>query len=355
MTARSKSAIAAFFQTGDRPTQTEFSDLIDSYQDASDVLLALSSAAHNGGIGFVQIEGSASVTVRSAGAFGVLFVGAATTAAALGQLGLTAGAVGIQLLSAITTASAQNQLVLGTASPVQHARLGLGGAADATKILQITQAADAIAVDIVNSDDDKQSIFTHNSHASFAAAAITSNVTRAANAGYEFFSGFSGNLGDKEVSLQGDGVIKSDQAATTPADYAEFFENKTAGAIPFGVSVTMVGGHVSAATGNSAKPIIGVVRPPGASAIVANSHWSRSHKARKMDKWGRKVINDVGEFVATSDYDKKRPYVPRAERPNEWSIIGLLGQIPVLKTAPKAAQWVKMWDIDADTEMWLVR
>ena len=41
MTARAKSAIKAFFETGDVPTQTQFADLIDSYQDVSALLTAI--------------------------------------------------------------------------------------------------------------------------------------------------------------------------------------------------------------------------------------------------------------------------------------------------------------------------
>lgn len=41
MTARSKTAIKAFFETGDVPTQTQFGDLIDSYMDVGTLIDAL--------------------------------------------------------------------------------------------------------------------------------------------------------------------------------------------------------------------------------------------------------------------------------------------------------------------------
>lgn len=58
MTARSKSEIKAFFETGDRPTQTQFSDLVDSYIDTS-----------------------------AAGTVGLRILGAVTSASAASQMG----------------------------------------------------------------------------------------------------------------------------------------------------------------------------------------------------------------------------------------------------------------------------
>lgn len=45
MTAQSKNTIKAYFETGDQPSQAQFSNLIDSYQDAATVLTAISSSS----------------------------------------------------------------------------------------------------------------------------------------------------------------------------------------------------------------------------------------------------------------------------------------------------------------------
>lgn len=61
MTVRNKTAIKAFFETGDRPTQAQFSDMIESYQDTSyagDAVLTLVSGA----TGLIEIQGSANAT-----------------------------------------------------------------------------------------------------------------------------------------------------------------------------------------------------------------------------------------------------------------------------------------------------
>lgn len=86
MTAQSKSVIKTYFETGDKPDESQFADLIDSYQDANSNLTALASAG--------------------TGAVGLQVLAAATTAAAQNALG--GGTVGKQIFACVTTAAAQN-------------------------------------------------------------------------------------------------------------------------------------------------------------------------------------------------------------------------------------------------------
>lgn len=46
MTAQGKATIKAYFETGDKPTQAQFADLVDSYQDANSTLLQIASASN---------------------------------------------------------------------------------------------------------------------------------------------------------------------------------------------------------------------------------------------------------------------------------------------------------------------
>lgn len=85
MTAQSKTTIKSYFQTGDKPTQAQFVNLIDSYQDAATNLGTLSSA---------------SVTPR-----GLQLL--ASTSAQVGD-------VGLQVLAAATSADVIN--IIGAAS-----------------------------------------------------------------------------------------------------------------------------------------------------------------------------------------------------------------------------------------------
>ena len=53
-------------------------------------------------------------------------------------------------------------------------------------------------------------------------------------------------------------------------------------------------------------------------------------------------------------WDKTATYVPREER-DEWIVVGMLGQIPILKGQPMHSSWIKMRDISATVEEWLVK
>lgn len=109
MGIRTKSALQTTFETGDKPTQADFANLIDT-------MVAIPTA---NATGLVEIESTASSTTRTIGAFGVQIIGAATTASARGALAIaSAGSVGDQIFASNTTASAVGHLgatSLGTA------------------------------------------------------------------------------------------------------------------------------------------------------------------------------------------------------------------------------------------------
>lgn len=54
------------------------------------------------------------------------------------------------------------------------------------------------------------------------------------------------------------------------------------------------------------------------------------------------------------DYYPTQIYKPRADRP-EWDTVGLMGKLRVLKGQPVGARWIKMRDVSAEVEEWLVR
>ena len=57
---------------------------------------------------------------------------------------------------------------------------------------------------------------------------------------------------------------------------------------------------------------------------------------------------------ANSNYDPSEAYIPREER-DEWVVVGMLGQVPVLKNEKTGDRWIKMKDISSETEEWLIR
>ena len=63
MTATSKAVIKSYFESGDTPTGSNFSDLIDSYQDYSPVLNYIATAASSAQAGYViTSDGAGNVT-----------------------------------------------------------------------------------------------------------------------------------------------------------------------------------------------------------------------------------------------------------------------------------------------------
>lgn len=68
MTAQSKTVIKSYFETNDRPTQAEFGDLIDSYQDYSTAVTRLASAVTSAGSSLnVQTDGSGGFVLAAGG------------------------------------------------------------------------------------------------------------------------------------------------------------------------------------------------------------------------------------------------------------------------------------------------
>ncbi|KUP93873.1 hypothetical protein TRIHO_13650 [Tritonibacter horizontis] len=53
-------------------------------------------------------------------------------------------------------------------------------------------------------------------------------------------------------------------------------------------------------------------------------------------------------------FDPAEAYQPRSERP-EWDFVGLVGKLRLLKGQPVGARWIKMRDVSASVEEWLVR
>lgn len=58
--------------------------------------------------------------------------------------------------------------------------------------------------------------------------------------------------------------------------------------------------------------------------------------------------------VESDGYEQDREYIPRKDR-KEWQAIGLMGKLPLLKGQPTAPQWRKLYDLNDEVEMWLVR
>lgn len=159
--AKSKSEIKALFETGDKPTESNFGEFIDST-----LFIPENVSAGNPLVGIVKVSGEGQVSGIPSGTFGELLLAAETTASgasffgipkfstfgktwvsadttALAQVLLGGGLAGIAMYEAATTSETINQLSLSQnlkgapANTVGVQLLGAETTADAVDILDI--------------------------------------------------------------------------------------------------------------------------------------------------------------------------------------------------------------------------
>ena len=183
------------------------------------------------------------------------------------------------------------------------------------------------------------------------------------------------------------GVLSSVSANTSLTDYAEFFESKDGSAFAFGSVVTLDGDKIKLAEEGDA--MLGVVRPNNTSSIVggSNMQWGGRYKKDDFGVFLRKEIevfevesiDDDGQPVHTTyevgktdiaipdgvktikqkvkieadNYDSSIEWIPREDR-DEWNVIGLLGQVQILKGQPVASSWKKMKSITDSLDLYYI-
>jgi len=59
-------------------------------------------------------------------------------------------------------------------------------------------------------------------------------------------------------------------------------------------------------------------------------------------------------YKINPEWNPDAEYVNRENR-SEWNIIGLVGQVKLLKDQPVNARWIKMRDVSASVEEWFIR
>lgn len=122
MTAQSKSTIKSYFETGDHPTESQFIDFIDSYQNASSILSDIVSAAS--GTGVFNVTGSAISLIQTNGTGNIVratnatLVSAALTSPFLTNPQMTGATTNNITISSIASANvfAANNLSIGGSS-----------------------------------------------------------------------------------------------------------------------------------------------------------------------------------------------------------------------------------------------
>jgi hypothetical protein len=158
------------------------------------------------------------------------------------------------------------------------------------------------------------------------------------------------------------------------ADYAEYFESLSGDSIPYGTVVELEDGKIKICT--DSNNAIGVISS-NPTIIGNNEEGTADEWVGKYlkDEWGRYIMEDYQtEEVDYSDssgnifyktvtrqrpkisdnFDPNAQYIPRSQRP-EWNVVGLVGQVRILKNQQIPNRWIKMKDINDSIALYLIR
>ena len=239
---------------------------------------------------------------------------------------------------------------------------------------------------------------TGNAHGHTTYAGYTYMYGRESANGDDVFHVNAGGQARIEFDAIGNGYFDGG-ADLGNADYAEYFE--WADGNPnnedrrgYSVVLTTDGKMRIATSEDDTADFLGIVSVEA--AVVGDSAWAAWTGKCERDRFGQKVYEDYellcwGPYDEESksyktqttrqamidagreadipddaiavvkqrqklaaDYDPDREYIPRKDR-QEWQAIGLMGKLPLLKGQPTAPQWRKLFDLNEEVEMWLVR
>ncbi len=244
-----------------------------------------------------------------------------------------------------------------------NGNVGIGDIQDPDALLHISQSANVQAVNIqLNKESNAYALNFRAWNGSYSTNLINCNVDRTSSA-FNFLRFFDTESDGPVTNFRGDGVVYSDGAYNSSGgqDYSEYFEvaltEHTASGIPVGVSVALTGSKVIPASQSNSEPI-GVTRPTGSSAFVAGAAHMGWHDRWLTDDFGEKLVDENGNYQYNPEYSASLAvsgsYIPREDRA-EWVIVGLLGQIPMIKGQQTGSSWSKMRDISNTVEMWFVK
>ena len=250
-----------------------------------------------------------------------------------------------------TTADAGN-------SPSERARINKDGyfkASDAANYVSVDQAQH----EFNNSHASNNSLTVRATSTSFSGTGFTVGIQRSSSQLYDIAAFYSGNgsnnaYSDTEYRFRGDGSAFADGDWNTGgADYAEYFEWSDGNASDEdrrGISVVLVDDKIREAT--EGEEPIGVIS--GNPSVVGDAAWNKWTGKYLRDDYGSYVLNSSGERQLNPDYDADVTYVPREARA-EWDCVGLMGKLRIRKGQVTGARWIKMRDVSATVEEWLVR
>jgi hypothetical protein len=254
----------------------------------------------------------------------------------------------------------------GAASPTERMRITSAGYARTTAN---TAALFGAGHEFSDNAASTQTLTVFNTNASYdqnGGGILFINCTRSATSDYTFLGAYSGNGADREFNLRGDGTGLCDGSWTGGgADYAEYFEWSDSNPDADdrrGIAVVLDGDKIRPAL--TGEDPIGVIS--GNPSVVGDSAWNKWSGKYLRDDYGTyiqedyEVTDEDGNTVVQQrrklnpTYNPDMVYTSREERP-EWDCVGLMGKLRIRKDQPTGSRWIKMRDISATVEEWLVR
>ena len=240
------------------------------------------------------------------------FVGGSTASTASGNQSAVIGS------DDSVASGAQSAVVASYGSDVSGQR----SAAVASNTSEVTDTVSAVIASTGCIQDGSNAVLIGSN-----AESVDNNVLSLGYSG----SGITATGSNQNISLRascqtGDvDTITGGTFNTGALDYAEVFENAAGVAMGPGLLVSLSG--AGCALASSGDRILGVISAtPGVVGGAARLGWHGQHAT---DEWGRRLFDEAGAPVPSPDYDPSRKYVPRDERPDEWAVVGLLGQLLV--------------------------
>lgn len=241
----------------------------------------------------------------------------------------------------------------GASGPTERMRITSAGALKASTTGSFYSTNDAH--ELRNSTSNTPILLIQNTNGSYADHLFRMVADRGASQSYDFGRWESGGVGgDNEYRFRGDGSAFADGDWNAGgADYAEFFEWSDGNGSDEdrrGISVVLVDDKIREAV--AGEDPIGVIS--GNPSVVGDAAWNKWSGKHLRDDYGSYVLDANGDRQLNPDYDPDLTYVPREERP-EWGCVGLMGKLRIRTGQVTGSRWIKMRDVSATVEEWLVR
>jgi hypothetical protein len=253
----------------------------------------------------------------------------------------------------------------GSGSPTERMRIGSVGFLKASDNGTYHSAGGSYH-EFRQSISNSASLVVTASNGSYIGNLIHASTVRAATNAYSLLKLESGTFSDVEFNFTGNGNAFADGSFSGGgADYAEYFEWSDANPDEEdrrGISVVLDGDKIREA--QAGEDPIGVIS--GNPSVVGDAAWNKWSGKYLRDEFGTYVQEDYevededGNTVVQQRrklnpaYNPDVEYISREQRP-EWDCVGLMGKLRIRKGQVTGSRWIKMRDISATVEEWLVR